>query len=70
MAKFGHWTNQRRASGRFRRAMMEDFGISRDDIADGPLICSKCGQKWNPVIKQDPCFDCQEKPAPPAKRGE
>ena len=58
--RLGHWTNQlRTGGGRFRNVTLQDLGVPKDVLTDGPLICSKCGRKWRPVIKQDPCFDCQ-----------
>ena len=49
----------RRGNGRWRKATLQDFGISKDEVNTGILVCSKCGKEWSPVLKQDPCFDCQ-----------
>jgi len=60
MKRFGRWTHQRRATdGRFRKTTLEDLGVAKDEINMGPIVCSVCKREWDPIIRQDPCFDCQ-----------
>lgn len=51
----------RKNNGRWRKATLQDLGVPKEMVTDALLTCSKCGKQWWPVIKQDPCFDCQEK---------
>ena len=64
----GHWDHReesvriqmRRSNGRWRKATLQDLGVPREMVTDSELTCSKCGKKWWPIIKQDPCFDCKD----------
>ena len=57
----------RGASGRFRKATLEDIGIPRDLIQDGSAVCANCGygenEYWHPILKTGTCTKCgsQEK---------
>lgn len=61
---------QRRGNGRFRATTLQDFGISKSDLTDGPMICLTCGygsaEYWRPVMKSGYCPKCgstEKKPA-------
>lgn len=54
-------TQLRKNNGRWRKATLQDLGVPAESINLGILICSKCRKEWSPLIKQDPCFDCQAK---------
>jgi hypothetical protein len=50
----------RRGNGKWRKATLQDFGISKDEVNTGIMKCERCGKEWSPVLKQSLCFECQD----------
>lgn len=53
----------RRPNGRFRKTTIEDLGVSRATLQDGPAVCINCGHGadvwWHPVMKEGFCPKCK-----------
>ena len=52
----------RQPNGRFRRANLQDIGIPKSSLQDGPAICANCGYGtdawWHPILKTGFCPKC------------
>lgn len=53
----------RSGNGRFRKTTIQDLGVSKSSLQDGPAVCIDCGhgaaEWWHPVMKEGFCPRCK-----------
>ena len=50
----------RKGNGRWRKTTLQDLGIPKSEVATGPMTCKRCGVEFNPVLKRDFCWHCED----------